>query len=196
MNEFFDTWLKGKQRLKASTLADYEEVIRLYGKPGLGHMKLIAVREKHLTELYAAIRQINRPLEGKPSELLRRLLAARALAPKVHLEEGERPGLKRQKPLTEARLRKIHAILSSAFSTARKHTLITHDPTKHIELPKPKRIRPIGWTDARVARWKATGKIPRKVMVWTPAQCGPFLDTAAERGERLFPSFIWRQAPS
>ncbi|GAA2702189.1 hypothetical protein [Nonomuraea recticatena] len=49
--------------------------------PGLGHLKLADVREHHLHELYEAMGQINAlPKGAKPSEMLRRLLAARATA--------------------------------------------------------------------------------------------------------------------
>ncbi|MFD0883707.1 tyrosine-type recombinase/integrase [Streptosporangium algeriense] len=184
---YLDQWIKGKKSLKPSTLESYVETIELYGKPGLGHLKLVEVNETHLDHLYTAIGQINNLPEGEcPSEMLRRLLAARSLAPKIHLKEGERVGLKRQKPLSASRIHRIHRVLSSALGTAVKTKKINRNPAEHVELPRVPRRRPLVWTSERVARWKKTGKIPGKVMVWTPEQCGHFLDIAEERGERLY----------
>lgn len=52
------------------------------------------------------------------------------------------------------------------------------------------RAKPLLWTDERVAEWERTGKIPAKVMVWTAAQWGAFLDFA--EGDRLYP--LWHLA--
>ncbi|MEV4017537.1 hypothetical protein AB0J35_44315 [Nonomuraea angiospora] len=69
-------------RWRADTTADIdEEAIRLYGKPGLGQLDSDQVREIHLNALYEAMAEINCLPEGEPpSEMLRRLLAARAPA--------------------------------------------------------------------------------------------------------------------
>ncbi|MGW0589675.1 hypothetical protein [Streptosporangium sp. NPDC002607] len=55
--------------------------VELYAVPGIGHLRLAALRETHLDDLYEALGQINNLAEGeKPSEMLRRLLAMRATA--------------------------------------------------------------------------------------------------------------------
>jgi hypothetical protein len=65
--------------LKPSTLAAEREAIELYFKPGIGHIKLVDLRDEHIRDLYAAMRLLNRPGEDDhPSELLRRLREARA----------------------------------------------------------------------------------------------------------------------
>ncbi|WP_084468837.1 tyrosine-type recombinase/integrase [Nocardiopsis trehalosi] len=183
-------WVKGKKGLKQSTLESYTEAIELYYIPALGHLKLVDLRDHHLTALYAAMKQINRPTEDQaPSEMLRRLLAARALAPKRKLAEGEKPGLKRKRPLSPARIRRIHAVASSALNAAVKKKLITVSPAAFVELDRVKKSRPLVWTAERVARWEQTGKKPASVMVWAPAQAGAFLDYAESTGERLYPLF-------
>ncbi|MEV4020213.1 site-specific integrase [Nonomuraea angiospora] len=185
-----EVWLPGKKKLKPSTRESYEEAIDLYYGPGVGHIKLPRLSEDHLTELYEAMEQINALPEGeKPSEMLRRLLAARALAPWRYERPGKSPGLNRKKPLTPARIRRIHAVISSAMGTALKQKRITHDPTKHVELPEAKPTKPIVWTAERVERWRQTGKIPHKVMVWTPDQAGHFLDTCEKHEPRLYPMY-------
>jgi integrase len=182
-------WLPSKKRLKASTYESYEEAVRLYGKPGLGHLKLGDVREHHLAELYTAMGQINVDLDGPPSEMLRRLLAVRARAPWRTPREGQEPGLNRRLPLTSARIQRVHRVLSSALGTAFKQRLIPHNPAPHVELPPVRRARPLVWTAARVERWRRTGQVPGPVMVWTPAQAGAFLDHLEAGLERLYPLY-------
>ncbi|MFI6819213.1 tyrosine-type recombinase/integrase [Nonomuraea sp. NPDC050328] len=203
---WLDEWIAGKRRLKDSTRESYVEAIRLYGKPGLGHVPLTDLNEGHLNALYEAMAQINRlPAGEEPGELLRRLLAARAAAPWVYardesgarlpekLAEGEQigpaPGLKRQAPLSAARIQRVHRVLSSALGTAFKQKRIRHNPAQHVELPKVRKVRPLVWTTERVARWRETGKVPSPVMVWTPALAGEFLDACVRRQERLYPLY-------
>lgn len=183
-------WLPGKKKLKDSTRESYEEAIDLYYRPGVGHIKLVRLNEDHLGDLYEAMAQINNLSAGeRPSEILRRLLAARALAPWKYERPGQAPGLNRKKPLTPARIRRIHAVLSSALGTALKQRRIVHDPSKHVELPEVKPTKPIVWTAERVERWQETGRVPHTVMVWTPAQAGRFLDVCEAHEERLYPLY-------
>ncbi|MDA2805735.1 tyrosine-type recombinase/integrase [Nocardiopsis suaedae] len=181
-------WLDSKKKLKASTLDSYREAVELYYIPALGHLKLIDLRDHHLAELYRAIGQINRPMEDgeQPSEVLRRLVAARALS-KRKLAEGEKPSLKRQRPLSAARIRRIHAVISSALGTAKKRKLISVNPADFVELPRVAKTKPQVWTNERVTRWQQTGKRPARVMVWTPQLAGAFLDFCEQREDRLYP---------
>jgi integrase len=188
--QYLPKWLAAKSSLADSTRESYQEAIDLYFIPAFGPVKMIDLRERHLEKLYEAIGQINNLPEGeKPSELLRRLLAARALAPWKHEREGQTPGLNRKKPLKASRIHRIHRVLSSALGTAYRQKLIGHNPAPNVELPSAKKPRPIPWTPERVARWQQTGRRPGPVMVWTPAQCGEFLDFTEARGDRLHP--LW-----
>ncbi len=175
-------WLAGKASLAASTRHGYAEHINLYLAPGLGHIPLGDLREHHLSELYAAMAQINRPRTGPPSEMLRRLLDVRAAA-------TWREGFHRTTPLSPARIRRVHSTLSSALSTAARQQLLGHDPSKHIELPSARRRRPLVWTAERVEQWRRDGQRPGPVMVWTPAQAGAMLDWLEEREDWLYP--LW-----
>ncbi|MEV0306451.1 tyrosine-type recombinase/integrase [Nonomuraea fuscirosea] len=205
---WLDIWIKSKKRLKDSTRESYEEAIRLYGKPGLGHVPLDQLREGHLEKLYEAMAQINNlPEYEKQSEMLRRLLAARSPAPWVYQrdEQGKRlkeklprtgptatgpaPGKKSKKPLSAARIQRVHRVLSSSLGTAFKQKKIKHNPAEHVELPKARRVRPLVWTNERIARWRETGRVPGPVMVWTPAIAGAFLDACVRRNERLYPLY-------
>jgi integrase len=63
VGQYLDDWLAGKHALKPSTQAHYADAIRLYLKPHIGHIELMALRVEHLDRLYAAIRT---GVSGKP----------------------------------------------------------------------------------------------------------------------------------
>jgi len=114
-------WWESEHELAPSTLASYREAIELYFRPGLGHVRLVDLRDSHFRDLHAAMRLINRAGQRTPdpglAELLRRLTEARATAP--HL-----PGhLTSTRPLTDARIRRVHAVALSALSGLVPHTL-------------------------------------------------------------------------
>lgn len=195
---FLRGWIAGKKKLSDSTRHGYKEHIDLYLEPGLGHLHLSDLREHHLEALYEAMAQINRPCQGAPSEMLRRLLAVRTAA----AWQGARPGqLHISKALSPARIRRVHSTLSSALSTAARQKKIGHDPSKNVELPSAKKRRPLLWTPEREARWRElvaaeAAKVPAErrpvlrpspVMVWTPALAGAFLDLLVEWDVRLYP---------
>jgi integrase len=168
-------WWESEGELKPSTLASYREAIDLYLRPGIGHLRLIDLRDHHLRDLCAAMRLINRPAaDGNPSDLLRRLTQARAT------RDGKRISTR---PLTEARIRRVLAVASSALSDLVPHTLPVN-PAAAVKVGKMRKGRPLLWTEPRVERWKQTDEIPGRVMVWTREQCGQFLD--AIEGERLY----------
>jgi integrase len=170
--------------LKPSTLAAEREAIELYFKPGLGHIKLVDLRDEDIRDLYAAMRLLNRPAEDEhPSELLRRLRAARAS------RDGQRVSTR---PLSEARIKRMHAVLTGALNDAVKVSkILAVNPADGILRSKgggrKGRTRPLLWTAERVTRWEQTGKIPGKVMVWTATQAGAFLDFAEL--DRMYPLF-------
>ncbi|AZQ35947.1 site-specific integrase [Streptomyces cyaneochromogenes] len=173
--------------LKKGTLDAEREAIDLYGKPGLGHIKVVDLTDEHFRELYAAMRKINRPEEqGDRSEILRRLKDARATrgGRRVHT-----------RPIGESRIRRVHAVLHGALTDAVKLSKIRPDnPADGVWRTKggkrkPGRAKPLLWTDERVEQWLRTGVVPAKVMVWTAAQTGNFLDFADACEERLYPAF-------
>jgi integrase len=182
-------WWESEAGLKPSTLDSYEEAVELYFRPGLGYVRLGDLRDHHFRDLYAAVRLINRPGETEErGELLRRLLAARSA------RDGKRTSTR---PLSEARLKRIHAVAQSALSDLVPHTL-PYNPAAAVKLGGKRggrKVRPLLWTGPRVERWRQTGEIPAPVMVWTAAHCGAFLDSlgasedpprAAERLYALF----------
>ncbi|HEX7161901.1 MAG TPA: site-specific integrase [Trebonia sp.] len=81
------------------------------------------------------------------------------------------------RPLTDARIRRMHAVLRAALNDCES---LPVNPAAQVKFGKPRKVRPLLWTAARSERWAETGEIPAKVMVWTPQQCGQFLDSIEE----------------
>ncbi len=173
---YLDEWIAGKASLASTTRNSYEEHIRLYLKPGLGHLRLTKLRDHHVEQLYAAMQLIGRDLQGRrPTPLLTRLLEVRQDDPK------------HRRRLKAARIQRVHATLMSALNSAVKRKKLGHNPAQHVELPRARKVRPLVWTAPRIAAWQRNGARPSPVMVWTPQQAGAFLDFAA--ADRLYP--LW-----
>jgi integrase len=180
--DYLPKWLEwktaGLDPLKPSTAASYREAIGLYFTPGLGHVKLGDISESDVRALYSAMKRISRAEDD--SDLMRRLLAARSTW------HGKRISTR---PLTDARIRRLHAVLRAALNDAS----IPSNPAAAVKMGKVHKARPLLWTAARTERWRQTGEIPsrrdggRIVMTWTPEQCGQFLDSIEQ--ERLYPLF-------
>ena len=178
LDEYLDRWLEWKRpSLAPSTFASYAEGVALYFRPGLGHVRLVDLRADDIRALYAAMRKISRAEDGDRSELLRRLVAARARwhVPTAGPRAGQRVAERiSTRPLTDARIRRMHAVLRAALNDAET---LPVNPAATVKFGKARKIKPLLWTDARTERWQETGEVPAKVMVWTPAQCGQFLDS-------------------
>jgi integrase len=150
--------------------------------------------------------------DQRPSEMLRRMMSARAESVKKHLAPGEHRRKKSTKPLSPARVKRVVAVLNAALNAAvpRKIAL---NPCEGVILPRVKKVRPLLWTAEREAAFRAalqrktaaaetdrklttvekqcmwgdTALRPCPVMVWLPAHTGAFLDFI--EGERLFALF-------
>ncbi len=64
--------------------------------------------------------------------------------------------------------------------------LIAVNPAAPVKIKAPK-AKPLLWTGPRVQRWRQDGQRPAASMVWTPAQCGQFLDSIED--DRLYPMY-------
>jgi hypothetical protein len=165
--------------------------------------------------------QINRPLPDgeKPSETLRRLLAARADDVRKALPEGEARRKKSTKPLSPARIERVLAVISAALGDAVPSKIMIN-PFDGVVAPRVDHAKPLAWTAQREARfradlakrvgaaeavayagrrvlttverqdlWGSPDLRPAPAMVWLPAHAGEFLDYLEETGERLAPLF-------
>jgi integrase len=171
-------WWESEGDIMPSTLTSYREAVSLYLRPGLGHVRLADLRDHHFRDLAAAMRKINTPAaDSDPSDMLRRLLDARAT------RDGKRISTR---PLTDARIRRVLAVASSALGSLVPNVLPTN-PAAGVKAGKSRRRKPLLWTEARIERWRETGEIPDRVMVWDEDHCGAFLD--AILNERLYAIF-------
>lgn len=218
LGTYLPRWLKAKANLSPDTYDSYQEAIRLYFVPALGHIRMVDLRDHHIEELIAEMGKINRPLpeDEKPSEMLRRLLNARAEDKRQDLQDGAPRRKRSTRPLTPARIKRIMAVLKAALNYAVKSSkLFDHNPAEYVEIPRARKRRPVMWSAAREEAWrkrldaalaeaeqtrKRTGKNyptaldawrstprPSPVMVWTVKHTGAFLDFAGD--DRLYPLF-------
>ena len=200
---YLDAYIKGKLNLKPRTLATNREIINLYWKPALGYLRLVDLRDHHVAEAVREMMKINRPLPDgeRPSEMLRRMLDARADDERRHLAPGEKRRKKSAKPLSPARIARAFAVLRAAMNAAVPGKIMIN-PCDGVELPRAARVKPLAWTAQREAAfraaldkrmrdasaerdlttvrkqemWAAKDLRPCPVMVWLP---GPYRESSS-----------------
>ena len=142
VREFLEQWLAGKAAIRSTTARSYREHLDLYLLPALGHLRLTDLNETDVDAMYAAMRLIGMPgaaVTANPE--LAAILAAR--------KSNDPP-----RPLSAARLRRVHATLRSALNAALKRRLIAYNPALHVELASGVRPRAVVWTDKRTLQWR------------------------------------------
>ncbi|MHB1431400.1 MAG: tyrosine-type recombinase/integrase [Streptosporangiaceae bacterium] len=217
VSSYLTGYATGKLDVKPSTRDAIREAIDLYWRPALGHLRLVDLRDHHIAEAVAEMMRINRPLSAdeRPSDMMRRLLEARADDERRNLAPGESRHKKSPKPLSPARIRRVFAVLHAALATAVRTGRIGRNPCDGVSLPRVPRVRPLPWTAAReevfrvalekrtreaaavseltaIERqrlWAAPDLRPCPVMVWLPQHTGAFLDFLEQTRERLFALF-------
>jgi hypothetical protein len=156
VSAYLTAYVEGKIDVKPSTQAASREAVDLYWKPALGHLRLVDLRDHHIAEAIREMGKINRhQLEDeRPSEMLRRMMGARAESVKKHLAPGEQRRKKSTKPLSPARIKRVVAVLNAALNAAvpRKIAL---NPCEGVILPRVKKVRPLLWTAEREAAFRA-----------------------------------------
>lgn len=214
--QYLDDYLASKVNLKARSRATDEEAFRLYWKPALGHMRVVDVRKRHVEEVIREMMRINRPLPAgqRPSEMVRRMMLARADDERRELPGGEQRHKKSAKPLSAARVARMFAPFRAAMRAGRP-AMFAVSPCEGVELPRFDRPRAIAWTPVQEAAfrealgrrereaaaaqtgdlsaeqkqglWASPSLRPSPVMVWLPGHAGQFLEqTAGERLHALF----------
>ncbi|WP_382465802.1 tyrosine-type recombinase/integrase [Streptomyces noursei] len=194
--DFFLRWIQTKKTLARTTRHGYEEHIKNYLLPHLGHIKRRDLKVRHLDKMYDAIEhenaervlhrlrvdQLQRDRDdthrawvkaaGKKHE--RRAGRRAFLDANAALREGKK-GLR--KVTSAATMHRINDTLSSALSWGiKREQAFTRNWAQLVELPPVTRPKPIVWTPERIEHWKRTGERPGPVMVWTPVLTGQFLD--------------------
>ena len=212
---YLESYLAGKRKLKQSSRETDNEAYRLYWIPALGKMRLVDVRDRHVSDVITEMLRINRTQNGPPSEMLRRTIAARADDDRRELPAGEARRKKSTRPLSPSRVERMYAPFRAAMNAAVKTKKLDFSPCTGIELPDAGHEKPLAWTPAREARfrkaleqrertagpglaaaqrqalWAARDLRPAPAMVWTPDHTGDFLDYLEEVRERLAPLFAF-----
>ncbi|MFJ6136571.1 tyrosine recombinase XerC [Kitasatospora sp. NPDC092286] len=192
--DFLVRWITGKKDIALGTANKYREHIDLHIAPYVGLVDRKNLRKAHIEGMFASIADRNTEIELHRDYV--DLLTADCERKRVAWREGskaDRPVLRaawmearellaseRKKkrrvtgPTTQHR---ILATLRSALADAVLAEEVSKNWAELVTLPKVKAPKPLLWTPARVAHWRATGEIPGKVMVWTPQLLGEFLDT-------------------
>ena len=205
VGEYLRRWLDNAHDLKATTKHSYEDYLRLYFTPYLGHIKLRELRPRHIDEMFSAIQaenkvkeknqeaaQLAREAEKKAHAEWRDTIAPRDPRLRQTWNEAKadlKAALARPRRLTgPATQHRIKMALSSALEDARKRRMITDNWAALIQTPRVRKAKALEWTAPRVEAWRKTGKKPSPVMVWTPQQTGTFLDSVVY--DRLYPLWV------
>lgn len=161
VGDYLARWLASKLDIARSTKRGYRIHIQTHWIPGLGHLNLADLRAAHVAEILAEV------------------------------------------PGSDANRQRVRATLRSALGDALREGLVLVNVAGLVKLPSGKRPKALVWTDERVTRWRAADAAltaardngadpalievletaalpPSPVMVWTPAQLGHFLDSAAD----------------
>ncbi|NUK14079.1 tyrosine-type recombinase/integrase [Streptomyces lunaelactis] len=194
VGEYLRRWLDNQHDLKATTRNGYEDYLRLYFTPHLGHIKLRELRPRHIEEMFTAIQAENRVKENnQEAAQLAREAEKKAGAAWRDAVAPRDPQLRKTWNEAKAALKAAHALprrqtgpatqhrikmgLSSALEDARKRRMVTDNWAALVRTPRIRKAKALEWTAARVEAWRKTGKKPSPVMVWTPEQTGTFLDS-------------------
>lgn len=182
VGEWLDRWIVQQTHLRRATRRLYENQIRLYLKPKIGHLRLDRLTVGHLTEMFASIADDNDKIEAENADrraLEQRVRETSKRAEKRALREqlAEMPPYRR--PVYGASQQRIRGCLRKAVNDAIVQQLATFNAAEHVVV-KAKRHKPIVWTKERIAQWRETGQRPGPVCVWTPELAGVFLDYVAD----------------
>ncbi|MDT0270297.1 tyrosine-type recombinase/integrase [Streptomyces sp. DSM 44915] len=200
MGELLDRWLdaKGKSR-RSTTVNGYGSHVRVHLRPALASYRADRLSLDAVQAMFDGI--LDQADVIRAENAARRAQVARCRWTKP----GRPPAAERAKLAAERErlaampafrkvpsLASVHAIRRSLraainWGMRRPEWGITYNPAEHVDLTPYRRPRGLLWTEARVKRWRETGEIPSRVMVWSPAQLGAFLDAA--EGSRLYAAF-------
>lgn len=184
---YMTSWLAGRRDLKRTTRRGYEQIIRIYLVPLLGHVPLQELSRENVSGMFRAIDQWN-----------------------TDLAEGSRRS-PYQKHCGPEMMQRIRACLRAALNDAIPEKKVAYNAAALIKMPgdgkSGRKRKQVEWIPARAeafwaghaawvaehpgippfSAWKRKELRPAKVMVWSSAQTGRFLDAMA--GDRLAAMF-------
>jgi integrase len=171
--EYLTGWVT-EIEVDENTRNSYASQIRLHLIPHLGEIPLDKLRPHHVQTLIRKIKERNdeiTALRNDPDPAVRKSVAG-------------------VKTAGEATRHRIRATLRNAFNDALRYGVVAGiaNPAALVRTPNP-RPKPIVWEPERVERWRATGHLPGRLMVWTDQLVADFLDYAAVHAPDLHPVF-------
>lgn len=170
--EWLSEWMTRRgRRVRHNTAAGYRGHIRNHLIPHLGHLRLDELRGPHIVRMFDAIDEHN--------HLIRQM--------RDSSDPLDRAQVRGHRPTNATTMHRIRATLRAALNAAIAEGLLTANPATRLDMPEAQQPMRLLWTASRVAEWRATGRVPSPMMVWTAAQLGAFLDSIAE--ERLYALF-------
>ncbi|WP_247659508.1 tyrosine-type recombinase/integrase, partial [Micromonospora sp. U56] len=125
----------------------YESHVRVHLIPHLGDVVLDKLRPHHIEDLIDKIKQRN----------------ADIATAKASPDPDTRASVRGMRPTGPATISRIRASLRKAFNDALAREVVSGvtNPATLVKTPNA-RAKPIVWEPERVARWKATGKVPAR----------------------------------
>jgi hypothetical protein len=154
VEQWLSEWLPTKKRIQRNTYRSYESHVRLYLIPYLGMVRLDKLRVAHVADMFDAIVEHNEEIR-----------AARASNDRRRWEL-----VKYQRPVGASSMQRIRETLRAALNAAIREESLTFNAAKWVEMVPADRPKPLLWTVERVENWRRTGRVPGRVMVWTPEQ--------------------------
>lgn len=203
LRDYLDQWLAAQRlRLKKRSYDSYAEACELYFKPGVGHLRLVELRDRHLQELVTVMTRLNRPpaAGARPSEaeMLRRLITVRADDARRDLADGESRRKKSTRPLSPARIERVFAVIRAALNDAVPSKILV-SPFDGITLPRVVKAVPLAWTPQREARFRA--ELGKRIRAAEAAKPDGYVLTTVERQDlwdspdlRPAPAMVWMPA--
>jgi integrase len=177
VEDWLTGWLDGKtgsESIRSTTAFAYRMHVEKYLIPHLGHLRLIDLRPRHVTDMLIAIRKEHEERRSKA-------LKANAIFD-AEAEELNRAAPRRRK--NQARIKAKHIPVPRPFGPATAHRVRA---TLRSALNAAVRA---GEVPRNVAALADVAKASRtKVKVCEPEQLGEFLDAIAEENDRLHPLF-------
>jgi integrase len=169
--EYLPVWLQDLD-VDENTRNSYACHVRLHLIPYLGDVVLDQLRPHHVQALLRRIKERNDEiLEARSSN-----------------DPDVRRSMAGVRTTGEATRHRIRATLRKAFNDALRLEIVVGvaNPAALVKTPNP-RPKPIVWEPERVERWRATGRMPGRIMVWTDQLVAEFLDYAATEADDLHP---------
>ncbi|HKS47407.1 MAG TPA: tyrosine-type recombinase/integrase [Amycolatopsis sp.] len=169
-------WLKTR-KVRKNTLVSYTGHVDNYLIPYLGKIKWRELSVDDVAEMFRSIEdeneRIRESLKVNPRGMRHSNLTKAQKAAGVKREQRRVAG-----PPTLARIR---ATGRKAYNDAMRAGAVSGpNPFALVELESGAAPKPKLWTKELEAKWRKTGEVPQRNMVWTAAHTGHYLDVVAE----------------